>query len=141
MAKWSSLFNDMNKNAERLSCSVVGVPVHPQILTTRDFENIGVHANDKISLENAISDLKSEYDSIKKLKPRIIDNFDALNKELEELSTDIIAFEAKIEECNEQLSLSKSLLTNSLAYNLAMRRMLSGNGWSLPEDAHDPPNL
>lgn len=106
--EWKTVFDDINRNVARESCSVSGLPMHPQIMNSNDYKAIAVTTVDKKSLENAISELQDEHDSIKCLKPRNIDNFESLNKELQTISETITSFEQKASECQDQIILSRS---------------------------------
>lgn len=88
----------INRNATHESCSVSGLPIQPKIMSDNDYKAIAVTTVDKKSLEDAISELQDEHDSIKCLKPRNIDNFDDLNKELQTISETIDSFEQKASE-------------------------------------------
>ena len=113
ISEWKNIFNDINRNAIRESCSVSGLPIQPKIMNDNDYKVIAVTTVDKKSLENAISELQEEHDSIKCLKPRNIDNFDGLNKELQTISETIDSFEQKASECHEQIILSRSAVAQA----------------------------
>ena len=78
ISEWKNIFDDINRNTNRESCSVSGLPIQPKIMSDNDYKAIAVTTVDKKSLENAISELQGEHDSIKRLKPRNIDNFESL---------------------------------------------------------------
>ena len=82
-------------------------------MSDNDYKAIAVTTVDKKSLEDAILELQDEHDSIKCLKPRNIDNFDDLNKELQTISETIDSFEQKASECHEQITLSRSAVTQA----------------------------
>lgn len=113
ISEWKNIFDDINRNAIRESCSVSGLPIQPKIMSDSDYKAIAVTTVDKKSLENAISELQDEHDSIKCLKPRNIDNFDSLNKELQTISETIDSFEQKACECHEQIILSRSAVVQA----------------------------
>ena len=113
ISEWKNIFDDINRNAIRESCSVSGLPIQPKIMNDNDYKVIAVTTVDKKSLENAISELQEEHDSIKCLKPRNIDNFDSLNKELQTISETIDSFEQKASECHEQIILSRSAVAQA----------------------------
>ena len=113
ISEWKNIFDDINRNATHESCSVSGLPIQPKIMSDNDYKAIAVTTVDKKSLEDAISELQDEHDSIKCLKPRNIDNFDDLNKELQTISETIDSFEQKASECHEQITLSRSAVTQA----------------------------
>lgn len=106
--EWKAVFDDINRNITRESCSISGLPIQPKIMSSNDYKAITVTTVDKKSLENAISELQDEHDSIKCLKPRNIDNFESLNKELQIITETIASFEQKASECQDQITLSRS---------------------------------
>lgn len=113
ISEWKNIFDDINRNAIRESCSVNGLPIQPKIMGDNDYKAIVVTTVDKKSLENAISELQDEHDSIKRLKPRNIDNFESLNNELQTISETIDSFEQKACECHEQIILSRSAVVQA----------------------------
>ncbi len=113
ISEWKNIFDDINRNATHESCSVSGLSIQPKIMSDNDYKAIAVTTVDKESLEDAISELQDEHDSIKCLKPRNIDNFDDLNKELQTISETIDSFEQKAFECHEQITLSRSAVTQA----------------------------
>lgn len=113
ISEWKNIFDDINRNATHESCSVSGLPIQPKIMSDNDYKAIAVTTVDKKSLEDAILELQDEHDSIKCLKPRNIDNFDDLNKELQTISETIDSFEQKASECHEQITLSRSAVTQA----------------------------
>lgn len=108
--EWKAIFNDINRNANRESCSVCGLSIHPKIMADQDYKVIATTTVDGKSLDDAISELQSQHDSVKQLKPRNIDNFEALNNELQTISETIASFEQKVYECEEQIALSRSAI-------------------------------
>lgn len=112
-SEWKSTINDINRNANRENCIVRGIPTFPKIMTENDYSTVSVLTVNKRPLDEAISELRSTHDSIKKLKPRVIDNFDELNAELHDIEETIVTFEQKLVECQCQLQLSRSAITQS----------------------------
>lgn len=108
--EWKAVFDDINRNAFRESCSVSGISIQPKIMNNNDYKAIVVTTADKKTLEIAIAELQEEHDSIKRLKPRNIDNFESLNNELLTISETITSFEQKANECQEQIALSRSAI-------------------------------
>lgn len=108
ISEWKTVFDDINRNATRESCSISGLSMQPKIMNNNDYKAIAVTTVDKKLLEDAIIELQNEHDAIKRLKPRNIDNFEALNNELQIISETIDSFEQKADECYEQITLSRS---------------------------------
>lgn len=113
MGKWKAIFDDINRNAYRESCSVSGLPVQPKIMNDKDYNVIAISTVNGKNLEDAIANLQAEHDSIKELKPRNIDNFEMLNNELLTISETILTFEQKASQCQNQIALSRSAITRA----------------------------
>lgn len=65
----------------------------------------GIHIfKEEKSLDTFIQELKDEYKKLELIKPRVIDNFDELQKELEETEKDIEQFEEESHNLRIQLS-------------------------------------
>lgn len=112
-SEWQALISDINRNANRVNCVVNGIPNFPKIMTEHDYSIISVSTVNKKTLDEAVSELRSTHDSIKKLKPRIIDNFDELNEELHEIEETITTFERKLAECRYQSQISRSAIAQA----------------------------
>lgn len=78
----------------------------------------GIHIfKEEKSLDTFIQELKDEYKKLELIKPRVIDNFDELQKELEETEKDIEQFEEESHNLRIQLSKENtaiSVLNNNL---------------------------
>lgn len=111
--EWKAICDDINRNANRESCSVGGLPRQPKIMIERDYNVISVTTVDEKLLNDAISELQAEHDSIKQLKPRNIDNFEVLNDELQTVEETIASFEQKAVECESQITLSRSAIAQA----------------------------
>ena len=109
-SEWKALFDDINRNVNQKSCSVSGLPVQPKIMNERDYNKVSVITVDGESLSSAINKLQAELDSIKARKPRIVDNFEALNEELKTIMETIAPLEQKADEYENQIALSRSAI-------------------------------
>lgn len=112
-SEWKAIFDDIVRNANRESCSLNGLPAQPRIMNERDYKIVSIKTVDGKALNNAIAELQADHDAIKQRKPRIIDNFDALNEELHEIEETITRFEKKTFECESQISLSRSAIAQA----------------------------
>jgi len=113
MGEWKAIFDDINRNAYRESCSVSGLPVQPKIMGDTDYKIIAISTVNGGNIEDTIADLQTEHDSIKVLKPRNIDNFEMLNNELNTISETILTFEQKASQCQNQITLSRSAIAQA----------------------------
>lgn len=60
---------------------------------TKIFLRIAILTVEKTTIDEKTNQLKTEYDSLRQLKPRVTDNFEALNTELSETEAAIFKFE------------------------------------------------
>ena len=105
--EWRKISNDIASLQARNQCFVVNFPRKPEILS-HDFDNT-IHiiraVGAQIPLEAWIEELRSEYDSYRTIKPRIVDNFDELQGELISTEEALRANSDKEEEIQEELSI------------------------------------
>ncbi len=87
--KWDQAINKIQTQCSYESCSMLNIPAKPRILRDTDISRIAVLTLDDIPLLDAIEKLKAEYDDISTLNPRVIENFDELNAELNETQAEI----------------------------------------------------
>ena len=87
--EWDHLILGIQHQCNYHSCSVVNLPAKPRILTTDDCSRIAIFTPQDTELAEAILQLKSEYEEISALKPRVVENFDNLSSELNETQAQI----------------------------------------------------
>ena len=95
---WDQSVLEIQRIAHSESCSVTSLPLHPRVLSDMDYERISIVAADGMSITDAMVSLRSEYDGLRQLKPRVRDNFEALNTELFETQAKILDFENSLRE-------------------------------------------
>lgn len=113
---WSECYKSLQIASERESCSIVNFPIKPRILTETDTKRISIKFRDKI-ISDTIVELEKQSIGIKQLKPKINDNFDELQIELNETEAQISKISSYIVDCREQLSIengSIKTITNNL---------------------------
>ncbi|MDF2986088.1 MAG: hypothetical protein K0R50_1598 [Eubacterium sp.] len=99
---WALEFRELQNAVNRETCTIIGLPVSPCILSQIDISGIHILKN-KQELENDIAGLKEEYESLEAIKPKVIDNFDDLQEELEKTEEDIEKFENKMRWLREKI--------------------------------------
>ena len=102
--KWDQLISDFKKAVHSELCEVSNLPIHPQVLSDIDYSRIVVSVLGSASIKEEIQSLNDEYNGLRQLKPLVCDNFDALNIELSETETQILAFENRLDEINRSLA-------------------------------------
>lgn len=102
--KWEQLIKEIQRRAYSESCDIVNIPVHPCVLSDKQFSRIAILTVEKTTIDEKNNQLKTEYDSLRQLKPRVTDNFEALNTELSETEAAILKFEEIVRHLMQKLS-------------------------------------
>lgn len=107
--EWKAEIEELKNAVNKETCSVSGVPIEPC-----EFSRItanGVHIfKDKKYIDSFIKDLKKNYKKLQLVRPKVVDNFDELQIELEETESDIEKFEQEICDLRSQLSKENSAI-------------------------------
>lgn len=114
--EWSECYKSLQIASERESCSIANFPIKPRILTDTDTKRISIKFGDKI-VSDTITELEKQSIEIRQLKPKVIDNFDELQVELNETEAQISKLSNYIVDCREQLSIENGsirTITNNL---------------------------
>lgn len=114
--EWSECYKSLQIAAERESCSIVNFPIKPRILTETDIKRISIKFGDKI-VSDTVTELEKQSIEIRQLKPKVIDNFDELQVELNETEAQISKLSNYIVDCRGQLSIESGsirTITNNL---------------------------
>lgn len=109
ISEWTRVVRELNNAANRETCSVLGFPTKPCIVTQIDLTGIYIIKNDK-KIEEHISELEEEYSNLESIKPKIVDNFDNLQEELDSTESDIENFEEGIRTLREHISRENSFV-------------------------------
>jgi predicted nucleic acid-binding Zn-ribbon protein len=82
----------------------VNLPARPRVLSDADCSRIYSSTIEGNTINEKITGLQSEYDLLRQLKPRVLDNFDALDAELSETESAILLMESDLRIINIQLT-------------------------------------
>lgn len=95
---WLMLVQDININCNREDCVILGVPQLPQIVDENLIEDIKIvmNNNNNVDIHQWIDELQVQYNSTRKNKQRVVDNFDELQIELQEIEKEIKDLEERI---------------------------------------------
>lgn len=110
------MISDFERAVHSESCEISNLPIHPRVLSDIDYSRIVVSVLGSSSIEAEIQSLNDEYDELRQLKPLVSDNFDALNTELSETQTQILAFENLLNEINRSLASYDEAIKRLSAY-------------------------
>lgn len=110
--EWNKVISDIFAETNRIGCNLQGLPLEPEILES-NFE-LGIHIlkGTNQSIDEYLNDLKEEYCQLTAVTPKIIDNYDKIEIELEETEKCIEILkeeqsEARREFMHENLSIQK----------------------------------
>lgn len=127
--QWKALYNEMLILQGRVQCYVKNIPQAPEILPDEFEKNVAIVRNvgENVSIDEWILQLQEEHDSLQTIRPRIIDNYDELQTELQEveividensgeqkaLQEELIIITRKIEEIKKNLEVIKQDIINN----------------------------
>ena len=94
--EWELQVREMYNAVNRETCTVIGIPSKPTIISNIDLAGVHVQKADK-NIDEHLKGLKEQYASLESIKPKVIDNFETLQAELEEIERDIEDYDEKIE--------------------------------------------
>lgn len=89
---WEILVKDITNACTRETCDIVGLPMKPCVLTQINLTGIHVLKN-KQDIDEYITELKRKYNEIERIKPKIVDNFEELQEELNKTEDAIVSYE------------------------------------------------
>lgn len=104
--EWDILVKEIVLACTRETCDLVGMPMKPSILTTMNLNGIHILKN-KENIQDCIKELKKEYDEIERIKPKVVDNFEDLQEELNETENDIVSYEEDMKWLREHIMQEK----------------------------------
>ena len=104
--EWDILVKEIVLACTRETCDLVGMPMKPSILTTMNLNGIHILKN-KENIQDYIKELKKEYDEIERIKPKVVDNFEDLQEELNETENDIVSYEEDMKWLREYIMQEK----------------------------------
>lgn len=127
--QWKNLFAEMRVFQSSAQCYVKNIPQIPEILPEKFEKNVAIvrMVGDNVGIDEWISQLQEEHDTLKTVRPRVIDNYDELQNELQEvekvieennneihtIQQELNITTRKIQEINKNLDVIKQYITNN----------------------------
>lgn len=127
--QWKNLFAEMRVFQSSAQCYVKNIPQIPEILPEKFEKNVAIvrMVGDNVGIDEWISQLQEEHDTLKTVRPRVIDNYDELQNELQEvekvieennneihtIQQELNITTRKIQEINKNLDVIKQDITNN----------------------------
>ena len=127
--QWKNLYTEMTLLQKQVQCYVKNIPQVPEILS-EEFENnvVIVRAvGDNIEINEWIAQLQKEHDTLKTIRPRVVDNYDELQNELQEVERvieenntglhtvqhELLVTTRKIQEINKNIEVIEQDISNN----------------------------
>ena len=127
--QWKNLYAEMRVLQSSVQCYVKNIPQTPEILPEEFEKNVAIvrMVGDNVGIDDWICQLQGEHDTLKTVRPRIIDNYDELQNELQEvekvieennneihtIQQDLHVTTRKIQEINKNLDVIRQDITNN----------------------------
>ena len=127
--QWKNPYAEMRVLQSSVQCYVKNIPQTPEILPEEFEKNVAIvrMVGDNVGIDDWISQLQEEDDTLKTVRPRIIDNYDELQNELQEvekvieennneihtIQQDLHVTTRKIQEINKNLDVIRQDITNN----------------------------
>ena len=125
--EWDMIIEDITNTAIKTSFKINGLPIKPAIITHNDFSRISLYTISDILLNEHLKQLNEEKTRLKSRKPRIVDNFDQLNSELEEVEKTILDYEEIIAKLKKQIATDRYYINQNKKTLSLIERDLSNN--------------
>jgi hypothetical protein len=107
---WERLVSEIQREVLSKTCQIVNLPLHPCVLTDRDYSRITIAASDELTVADEVVRLQTEYAGLRQLKPRVLDNFEALNRELSETEATLLELESPLDSIAMRLSNGREVI-------------------------------
>lgn len=106
--QWKNLYSDMLSLQSRAQCYVKNIPQAPEILSDEFEENIAIvrSVGENIGVDEWIVQLQGEHEALKTIRPRVIDNYDELQTELQEVEKVIDQNSSEQNEIQQELAIT-----------------------------------
>ncbi len=102
--EWKQLISEIQLTALAGLTEVINLPQTPRVLSDTDFNRIALTVDGGQIIDEVLDKLKEEYDGLRQLKPRVIDNFNSLHMELSATESSILEMEASVVSITRQLA-------------------------------------
>ena len=95
-AEWAIIVKEVRNAVGRETCSIIDLPVHPCEFTEISAKGVSLNKGRK-TLDVYIEELRGEYERLDVIQPKVVDNFDEMQCELDETEKAIEQFEEEIQ--------------------------------------------
>lgn len=110
--KWSMVVKELQTICNRDDCRIYGLPVKPKIWTDETDKQITITTIGQTpeEIDMKLVSLENEYNLLVGITPKIVDNYDLLQEELEKTENNISDFERELENQRQLLSAEKAAI-------------------------------
>lgn len=102
--EWEKCISEMQRAVNFESCSITNIPLRPRVLSDNDYSRISIFTEGGVTISEKLQQLEDEYKSLRQLKPRVADNFEALNAELSDTESAMLNYESALQQLTQRLS-------------------------------------
>lgn len=108
---WKILVNEIKTICARDNCNVIGLPMSPRILDSSYNSSIQIrHIRDKKNLGELVDSLKMEKENLVSRIPKIANNYEELQIELEKTDSQIQKFERELFKYEDEINIEKDTI-------------------------------
>ncbi|MCB8526936.1 hypothetical protein KMA58_00735 [Enterococcus faecalis] len=112
LTDWKLLINEIKTICARENCNTFGLPLTPKILENDFYESIHIkHIRDNRDLSNIIEALNDEKEALVSRIPRIVNNYEELQEELEKTDREIHEFDRMVLKYEKELSIEEDTIS------------------------------
>lgn len=111
ITNWNVLVNEIKAICSRDNCNIFGLPISPKVLDTNFFESIQIkRIRDTQNLSEMIESLKIKKENLISRTPRIANNYEELQLELEKTDSKIQLFDRELFKYVEEISVESDTI-------------------------------
>lgn len=103
--QWHKIIEETSTAAGKENFQISGLAHQPKVLekTMFSYVHLEMGGTAGVSIDNRIEELETIYDSLREVKPKVVDNFDELQAELEETEKSIQLLEVELSKIRDML--------------------------------------
>lgn len=111
-SKWSMVVKEVETMCNRDDCRIHGLPIKPKIWTDEIDKQITITTIEQNSegIDIKLASLENEYNQLIGITPKIVDNYEQLQEELEKTENNISDFEEELKNQRKILNVEKSVI-------------------------------
>lgn len=108
--EWREMLETLEKTIGKNGCKILSIPRNIRKINVEEYNGFQLVTLDDESIDSALKNLELERRKLNELRPRIIENFNLLNKELLETQKTIVEAESKSSSLREKIFYEKQAI-------------------------------